>query len=50
MTLIAPGVVNGSLALWARDNATGALYSGASPLSSTPIFDGVLDQPVSQLS
>jgi hypothetical protein len=27
MTLIAPGVVNGSLALWARDNSTGALYS-----------------------
>ena len=27
MTLIAPGNVGGSLALWARDNTTGALYS-----------------------
>ncbi|MGH3155245.1 MAG: hypothetical protein ACRDNF_01510, partial [Streptosporangiaceae bacterium] len=134
MTLVAPGVVNGSLALWAVDNATGVLYSypitvdagqptlnpgggpvaatsgtvisgitlpqssypsvtssgdvdnssypglyaedtsgqtpsggscttgclwyypgqstsgGAPPLSSTPIFDGVLSQPVSELS
>jgi hypothetical protein len=135
MTLVAPGVLNGSnLTLWAVDNATGVLYSypitidagqptlnpgggpvaatsgtvisgvtlpqssyplvtssgdvanssypglyaedtsgqtpsggscstgclwyypgqsssgGASPLSSTPIFDGVLDQPVSELS
>jgi hypothetical protein len=27
MTLIAPGLVNGTLTIWARDNATGAIYS-----------------------
>jgi hypothetical protein len=27
MTLIAPGVVNGQLTLWARDNSTGTIYS-----------------------
>ncbi|SDN20624.1 Concanavalin A-like lectin/glucanases superfamily protein [Actinacidiphila guanduensis] len=27
LTLLAPGTVNGTSALWARDNATGALYS-----------------------
>jgi hypothetical protein len=27
MTLIAPGQVNGKLTIWARDNATGAIYS-----------------------
>ena len=27
MTLIAPGLVNGTLTIWARSNATGAIYS-----------------------
>jgi hypothetical protein len=37
MTLIAPGDVNGQLALWARDNSTGTIYSWPLKLDSNGV-------------
>jgi hypothetical protein len=51
MTVIAPGVVGGTLTLWARNNSTGVIYSWPLKLDASGVPElGTADAPVTATS